>query len=314
MSRPSHPASSRCLRAAGALGFLILLAGFTAEAARSAVCLTTTPLFQLRSGGDKNLRQPSDLTLHEGSLFVLDDLNGRIVEFTQSGRYRRSIPLPGGSRSSYLAVDIGGNDHFFLASSAEGKIVVIDKGGSVVRKFDTGGKDGTSEPVGIDVSRGKCFVADNEEHKIKVFDLEGKPLGEWGGIGDTPRKLRYPFRVVQDSAGRVIVTDSLNSRVKAYTPKGEPLFDFGKFGVVEGTLFRPAGISVWGNDRILVSDNYLGSVQLFDFKGGYHGTLCDSDGTPLLFQNPVSLAAVGGTLFILEAGAGRVQALRVEGR
>jgi DNA-binding beta-propeller fold protein YncE len=250
------------------LVFLVFLAGFTAEIARSATCLTATPLFQLRSGGNKNLRQPSDLALHEGSLFVLDDLNGRIVEFTLQGSYRRSTPLPGGSRSSYLAVDLGGDDHFYLAASAKGKIVVIDKGGSVVREFDTGGKDGTSEPVGIDVSRGTCFVADNEEHKVKVFDLEGKTLGEWGGIGDTPRKLRYPFRVLQDSTGRVIVTDSLNSRVKAYTPKGEPLLDFGEFGVVEGTLFRPAGISVWGANRILVSDNYLGSVQLFDFKGG----------------------------------------------
>jgi len=184
----------------------------------------------------------------------------------------------------------------------------------VVRKFDTGDKDGTSEPVGINISRGACFVADNEEHKIKVFDLEGKALDEWGGLGDGGRKLRYPFRVLQDSAGRVIVTDSLNSRVKAYTPKGDTLFDFGEFGVVEGTLFRPAGISVWGTDRILVSDNYLGSVQLFDFKGGYHGTLCGSDGIPLLFQNPVSLASAGETLFVLEAGAGRVQALRVGGQ
>jgi DNA-binding beta-propeller fold protein YncE len=301
-------------RAAGVLGFLLLLSAFTAEAARSATCLTATPLFQLRSGGDKNLQQPSDLTLHEGSIFVLDDLNGRIVEFTLKGRYLRSTPLPRGSQSSYLALDLGGNDHFYLASSAEGKIVVIDRKGSVVREFDTGAKDGASEPVGVDVSRGACFVADNEEHKVKVFDLEGNALGEWGGLGDAPRKLRYPFRVVQDSAGRVIVTDTLNSRVKAYTPKGEPLFSFGEFGVVEGTLFRPAGISLWGNDRILVSDNYLGSIQLFDFKGGYHGTLCGSDGIPLLFQNPVSLASVDGTLFVLESGAGRVQALRVGGQ
>jgi DNA-binding beta-propeller fold protein YncE len=301
-------------RAAGVLGFLILLSGFSPAIARSATCLGATPLFQLRAGGEKSLRQPSDLALHEKSLFVLDDLNGRIVEFSLRGEYLRSTPLPGGSRSSYLAVDLGDKDHFYLASSAEGKIVVIDRGGSTVREFGIGAKDGKSEPVGIDVSRGACFVADNEEHKVKVFDLEGRALGEWGGIGDAPGKLRYPFRVVQDSAGRVIVTDSLNSRVKAYTPKGEPLFAFGDFGVVEGTLFRPAGISLWDSDRLLVSDNYLGSIQLFDFKGGYHGTLCGSDGTPLLFENPVSLAAAGNTLFVLEAGAGRVQALRVGGR
>jgi len=39
----------RMSRAAVVLGFLILLSGLTTEVARSATCITATPLFQLRS-------------------------------------------------------------------------------------------------------------------------------------------------------------------------------------------------------------------------------------------------------------------------
>jgi hypothetical protein len=90
--------------------------------------------------------------------------------------------------------------------------------------------------------------------------------------------------------------------------------EFGEFGVTEGTLYRPAGLAVWGEELLLVSDNYLGSVQAFALQGGYEASLCGADGLPVLFENPVSLAVRGSTLFVLEMGAHRVRALRLRGR
>ena len=113
---------------------------------------------------------------------------------------------------------------------------------------------------------------------------------------------------------RVIVTDALNSRIQVFTPKGEHLLSFGEFGTTEGTLFRPAGLAIFAGDRILVGDNYFGSIQLFAARGGYLGVLCGPKGLPLALENPVSLAARGGMVYVLETGAGRLSIYRIEGR
>lgn len=289
---------------------LVLLLSLPATAS-GATCVSGTHLFTV-GGGAVQLRQPSDIAATSESLFVLDDLNGRIAVFGQDGSFRTTISLPGGGHRSYLGFDIGGDDNFYLAASGEGKIIVLNRGGKVVREWDAGAENDGTEPVAVDVSRGLCIVLDNGRHRVRVFDLEGKLQEEWGSLGEGEGGFRYPFRVSQDDAGRIIVSDSLNSRIQLFTPRGEPLLVFGEFGVTEGTLYRPAGVTSWGADQLVISDNYLGSVQFFDMKGRYRGVLCDASGQPLLMDNPVSVAASGSNLFILEMGAGRVQAFRVQ--
>lgn len=289
---------------------LILLLALT-QAAAGATCVSGTRLFTV-GGSAVGFRQPSDVAVGGDSFFVLDDLNGRIAVFSQDGTFRTTIALPGGSGRSYLGFDIGGDDNFYLASSGEGKIIVLSRAGKVVKQFDAGAGEDGSEPVAVDVSRGLVTVVDNGRHGVRVYNLEGKLQVEWGSLGEGEGGFRYPFRVAQDDDGRIIVSDSLNSRIQVFTPKGEPLLVFGEFGVTEGTLYRPSGISPWGTDQLVVTDNYLGSVQFFDVKGRYRGVLCDESGQPLLLDNPVSVAASGSKLFVLEMGAGRVQAFRVQ--
>ncbi len=306
--KPFHP--STAFLPLPALVAAVLLA--SPVPAEGVSCLTAQPLFRIDQGGGKPLRQPSDLTLHGESLFVLDDLNGRVAVFSLDGRHVSSTPLPGGGDAAFLGLDVGTDDNIYLASAGEGKIIIVDHDGKVLREFATGQQgESPTEPTGVHVSRGFCLVADNEGHSVKVFDLGGTLKEQWGQLGEGPLGFRYPFRLRQDTLGRVIVTDTLNSKIKIFTPKGEPLLEFGEFGVTEGTLYRPAGIALREPDQLLVADNYHGAVQLFDLRGQYLATLCGDDGVPLLFQNPVSLAAQGSILFVLEMGAGRVQALEL---
>jgi len=210
--------------------------------------------------------------------------------------------------SSYKALCSGlVANRCFLASSGDGRIVVLDLKGKPVREFPTGDPGETSSPAGILVSRGSCFVADNRAHKVRVFSLDGRQQASWGGLGENPAQFRAPFRIVQDSLDRVLVTDALNSRILAFTPKGAPLAAFGEFGTTEGTLFRPAGLAVLDGDRMLVSDAYFGSLQIFSAQGAYQGVLCEG-GRPLALESPMGLAVRGSTVYVVEMGAGRVSA------
>ena len=293
-----------------ALFLLLLVTGGPARAA----CFKAEPLFSIESAGGISLRQPADLALHGERLFVLDDLNGRVAVFNLEGGYLSSVKLPGGSASSHLGIDVGSDDNLYLAASGKGKIVVLSGKGKQLKVFTTGSGEKPTEPVGIEVSRGQIFVADNETHSVKVFDMDGNNVLSWGRIGEGPTSFRYPFRIIQDASGRIIVSDTLNSRIKIFTPAGDPLAEFGEFGVTEGTLYRPAGLAVWGEELLLVSDNFLGAVQAFALQGSYEASLCGADGKPMLFKNPVSLAVRGSTLYVLEMGADRVRVLRIHGR
>lgn len=293
---------------------VVLLVSLGAIPAQAASCIRAEPLFALETADGIPLRQPADLAVKGDRIFVLDDLNGRVAVFSLRGSFLFSIKLPGGSGSAYLGFDVGSDDNLYLASSGGGKIVVLTQKGKELKAISTGGGKKPTEPVAVEVSKGQIFVVDNEAHSIKVFDMDGKEGPTWGGSGEGPAKFRYPFRVVQDASGRVIVTDTLNSRVQIFTPAGELLAQFGEFGVVEGTLYRPAGLGLWDDDFLLVSDNYLGSIQVFDRQGGYEASICGADGKPALFDNPVSLEARKSTLYVLEMGANRVQALRLPGK
>lgn len=294
------PSLTALLAAAAA----VLLPAVTADRA-AAVCIPARPVFAVREAAKVAFRQPSDLAIGGDRLYVLDDLNGRVAVLDQQGRGVGTIPLPASGGGSWLGIAYGGADQLYASSSGDGRIVVMDLKGAVVRDFPAGGAGETAAPAGILVSRGRCFVADNRAHRVRVFSLDGKQQASWGGLGESATQFRAPFRVAQDSQDRVLVIDALNSRVLAFTPKGDPLAAFGEFGTTEGTLFRPAGIAILEDDRILVSDAYYGSLQLFDARGAYEGVLCDQ-GRPLALESPTGLAARGRTVFVVEMGAGRV--------
>jgi hypothetical protein len=279
-----------------------------------AACIPARQLFSVREAAKLPFRQPSDLALAGDRLLVLDDLNGRVALLDLQGRSVGTIALPGTGEMSWLGLSFGGADQLFLSSSAAGRIVVLDLKGRQVREFPVGGADGGSRPTGVLVSGGRCFVTDTANDKVQVFTLDGRDQAAWGGLGEGPEQFRGPFRIAQDSLDRILVSDALNSRVLVFTPKGEPLAAIGEFGTTEGTLFRPAGIAVLERDRLLVADNYFGSLQVFDARGAYQGVLCGSEGRPLALENPTGVAARGGTIYVVEMGAGRVSAWEIGAR
>jgi hypothetical protein len=272
-SRRGAPLSALRLVLIAALAGLLPAAGPDRAAA---LCLPARQVFAVREAARVAFRQPSDLVLAGDRLYVLDDLNGRVAVLDLQGRSVGTIPLPGPEGSSWLGIGFGGADQLFLASTGDGRIHVVDLKGKPVREFDAAEPGETSSPVGILVSRGSCFVADNRSHKLRAFSLAGQLQASWGGLGESAAQFRAPFRVVQDSLDRVLVTDALNSRILAFTPQGDPLAAFGEFGTTEDPLSPRRGAVLEG-DRVLVSDAYFGSLQIF--SSATTEVLCD--GAPL---------------------------------
>lgn len=113
---------------------------------------------------------------------------------------------------------IGGDGHLYLLSGETGKIYVY--GGDDELLFSFGKKGGSSgklsRPRGLalDEKRRCVYVVDYMRHTVLVYDLSGRFLFEFGGMGTAPRWFNFPTDISVDSQGRVVVADLFNQRVQ----------------------------------------------------------------------------------------------------
>jgi DNA-binding beta-propeller fold protein YncE len=77
-----------------------------------------------------------------------------------------------------------------------------------------------SEPQGIATdSKGNVYVADTLNHRVQVFDSNGKYKSSFGKFGEKSGEFRFPHDIVVDSKGNIYVADSQNGRVQKFNDK-----------------------------------------------------------------------------------------------
>lgn len=207
------------------------------------------------------------------------------------------------------ALKIGGEDKplaapMQLALDAQENIYVVEQAKKGVSVFDRAGKllrfftdASLSRPTGIaiDNARGKIYVSDtshtdNPDHTVKVFDLQGKLLGQVGkGKGDMEGSFLFPTFLTVDAKGNLYVADTINSRVQVFDADGKFVRAIGKHGTAFGQFDKPKGVAVDSFGNTYVADSGWSNVQIFNPTGqvllffGGRGTY------PGLMQNPASL-------------------------
>jgi peptidylamidoglycolate lyase len=188
------------------------------------------------------------------------------------------------------AKDVPGEDgqHFnqptAVAVTPDGYIYVSDGyGNSRIAKFSpkgefllAWGRRGTGPgefnvPHGIAVdAQGRVFVADRNNHRIQVFDANGKFLyqiksDEWG--------LPWAIAISRDGylfatdGGETIQVRPAHAGVVKMDLEGKVLDRFGKLGQYDGQFYWPHGIAVSPNGEVYVTDIHVGRrVQKFAAK------------------------------------------------
>jgi DNA-binding beta-propeller fold protein YncE len=167
---------------------------------------------------------------------------------------------------------------------------------------------GMKEPRDAAVDgRGRLWIADFGNSRIKIFDPEGGFLGGWGGRGSGTFGLREPCGVAIRGED-VYIADTWNGRIQLFTISGE-------WKATAGQLYGPRGIAVaaedgtvWvadtGNKRIAVYDRFLKPIRTIGKLGS----------GPLEFSDPVGIAVgPSGSIHVADAGNGRIQVLDAKG-
>jgi len=122
-----------------------------------------------------------------------------------------------------------------------------------------------TEPSGVAVNaQNDIIVADTNNHRIQIFDKEGRFKFQFGECGKRDGQLLYPNRVaVVKTSGDIIVTErSPTHQIQIYNQYGQFVRKFGA-----NILQHPRGVTVDNKGRIVVVECKVMRVLIFDQAG-----------------------------------------------
>jgi uncharacterized protein (TIGR03663 family) len=194
--------------------------------------ISLEPLSVINYAGETTFNAPRDIaTAADGSLFVADSRNHRIVHLDSQGLFLNAF---------------GG-----YGNVMDGQI----PGGLM------------NEPWGVAVGPdGNVYVADTWNHRIQVFTTDGQFLRMWSvfEVNGLPDGFWGPRGIALDASGRVFVTDTGKQRVIVFDANGTYLTQFGSLGLEAGNLDEPVGIEIAPDGKIYIADTWNYRVQVFE--------------------------------------------------
>jgi DNA-binding beta-propeller fold protein YncE len=107
----------------------------------------------------------------------------------------------------------------------------------------------------------ELFVADSCNHRIQVFDRDGKFLRAHGRAGSNPGEFSYPYDVRVDSAGNQFVCEFGNSRITVFDAQDRVVEVIGGAGAAPGKFANPWAIAFDSKGNLYVADSQNHRVQ-----------------------------------------------------
>ena len=233
----------------------------------------------------EKLTQPSDVAVSKnGWIYVVDGVNHKIRIFDRNGKYLSSLGKKGSENGEFrfpLGIDIDKSGKIYIADSGNHRLQIFNPNGEFIAKINipsNNKKPADPSDVAVDDTRNRCYVVDNDNHYILVYDLSNRKLIKtYGSPGSGKLAFRYPFLMTLDKDKYLYIVDVINTRVQVLNPDGLFVAFIGGWGVEKGEFFRPKGISFDTAGRLFVSDSYMGVIQIFDASGNFYAVVGDAD-------------------------------------
>lgn len=269
------------------------------------------------------LIQPSDVAVSkDGRIYVVNGVNNQIRIFNQNGKFISAFGAAGSANGEFrnpLGINIDKSGNVFVADSGNHRVQKFDSEGRFIAGIRIPPKNShPADPtdVVVDDSRKRCYVVDNDNHYILVYDLATLKLTKtYGSPGTDKGAFRYPFLMALDKQGKLYIVDVINTRVQVLDPEGKFVTVIGGWGVEKGEFFRPKGVAIDKAGSVYVSDSYLGVIQVFDASGSFYAALGDPKmGKVKKFKTPAGLFIDHrNRLYVVEMLANKVSVYQIEG-
>lgn len=157
------------------------------------------------------------------------------------------------------------------------------------------GKNKFTRPIAVTVDKsGKIYVSNNNLHTIEVILPNGKGDQAFGGVGELPGQLRYPYGIGILPNSNLLITETGNYRIQEFTAKGRYVRTFLDQSNKVG-LEKPGPIYVDRKGQVYVGDLSGQKVFIFDQTGKVvrvirnltypHGMAVDEEGRKLFVSD-----------------------------
>ncbi len=184
-----------------------------------------------------------------------------------------------------------------------------------------GANAGLDRPHGMTLGPdGLLYVADTNNHRIAIFDLEGNFLRAFGvqGYAPAPGVLNEPWDVAVDSEGMIYVADTWNHRVVVLDQGGNPVAGWGYEGPGllsdPMALWGPRGIAVDSDGQVYVSDTGNKRIQVYDSEGNFLRQIGSGGGLDGQLDEPSGLViSADDTLYVADTWNQRVEVFDTQG-
>jgi len=243
-----------------------------------------------------------------GELVVADAGNNRLQVFDTTGKFLRTIGLPGGTTGEQVGALYNSSG---VAVDSDGNIYATDLREERVQVFDSTGKFVSAAKVpaaAVTACGGAIFTVGKTEHVVTKLTPTLDTTKTFGGFGTATGQLQFPTGITCAGTS-LIVADMVGARVQVFDLDGNALQAFGTFGNGSGQFNNPYDVAVDPQHNIYVVDMSNHRVQVFNSQGQYLTTLGSGFGSgPGQFKYPTGITIDRqGTIYVVDGGNHRVQ-------
>ncbi len=203
----------------------------------------------------------------DGTVYVTDTWNARIMRFTSDGKLLNHWGVYGAPESPDAfwgprGIAVDGQGHVYVADTGNKRIVVFDSRGGYITQFGSAGLDAGQfdEPVGVAVAvDGTVYVTDTWNQRIQAFTptvdgLTFVPTLQWDVNAWFGQSLENKPLIAINAAGHVFVTDPEGFRILEFTSSGQFVRAWGDYGVGASQIGLAGGVAVDAEGRVWVAD------------------------------------------------------------
>jgi RHS repeat-associated protein len=254
--------------------------GAVIETQMPAVSADVTPIytsqFSSLGSGNGQVNDPRQMAMNgKGDLFVADEENSRIDEFTEKGEFVKTIGSAGSGSGQLLepkgvAIDSKGN--IWIADTKNNRVEEFNEKGEYVRVFGSAGAEHGQfkEPKSVAVDlHNNVYIADTGNNRVQEFNEKGEYVKTIGIVGTGNGDLKEPRAVAIAPNGALWVADTGNNRIEEFNEKGEYVKIVGSAGTGNGQFKEPKGITFDSHGNMWIVDTENNRVEEFSEKGEY---------------------------------------------
>jgi DNA-binding beta-propeller fold protein YncE len=231
----------------------------------------------LRSWGEGVFRRPHGITIGpDGTLWLTDDLHHTIRQFTPDGKLLLTIGDPDQAATLHGGKPFNRPTHVALCPRTGDVYISDGYGNSRVHKFDPRGRhlrswgEPGTDPGCFNIphniatdAEGLVYVADRENHRVQIFDSEGRYQDQWSNVhrpcglyadrrqGDALYVGELPSALAVNAE-----VPDIGARVSVFSKKGELVGRVGgRFaGERPGEFVAPHGCTVDSRGDLYVAE------------------------------------------------------------